>query len=256
MDGPEDLARALVEARETLVPVPRVAGLEKPAAAVVKSHAWDLLSRRGADPVVGYKVSMTRAWGAFRARDVVPSGSTLSRSTLFDPVIETEAVIHLTEDVSAGSTLADVMRQARVSAGIEIADSRWRGWPPRHSDPTQLGIPGPAESEADNALSSWMVLQESTMEAESAGLPLAEVASVDDGLEVASGPLTAVIEGHPAQVVVWLAHRLAEVGERLRAGQFVTTGVPHHHILTVPADGGAYEARLAGVEPARVVFSA
>jgi len=58
------LAADLVAARKTMMPVPRVADLTKSDAAQVKEEVIRLLSDNGRRQLRGYKVSLSRTWGA------------------------------------------------------------------------------------------------------------------------------------------------------------------------------------------------
>jgi 2-keto-4-pentenoate hydratase len=248
----ETLAAALLAARTSLQPVPRPPAMSKEQATEVKRRGIALHCGNG-QRVVGYKVSMSYTWGALTDADVFAGPATLRRGDFFDPLIETEAVFHLERDISPNDTIDDVVKHSKVSAGFEIADSRWQGWRPSTGDHATMGVPTRAEIEADNALSGCLVLGSERVPATALPLPDVTVTALRDGRSVASGSLT-VVMGHPAQVVLWLASELAAIGETLRAGQLVSTGNPYRDLLTVPAGGTAYEMEIPGVGSNRVTF--
>ena len=247
-----DLAHRLVAARRSTVPVTPPPGMSKAQGTEVKSLALGLLSENGRRRVVGYKVSMSYTWGALTEDVVLPSPAVLRRAELFDPLVETEAVFRLHRDVSPDASLDDIIDSAHVIPAIEVADCRWTGWCP--SDRGRFRVPTAAELEADNALSSWLVLGSDAVPARHLPLPDVRVTAQRNGEEIATGMLSHVM-GHPAQVVRWLAQELAAVGEQLRAGQIVATGNPYNRLVTCPPEGGRFDAVIDGVGRATVTFT-
>lgn len=246
----DSLAQQLFAARTTRSPVTRPAAMSKEQAALVKAKTLELLSQRGSQKIVGYKVSKSYSWGAFTADRVLSSPAKLARAAFFDPVVETEAVFLLDADIGADATLEFIVANSRVAAGIELADSRWRDWYP--SDLSRFVKPNEAEIEADNALGSWMIIGGDAPAAASLPLPDVRVSAVRDGTELASGSLSFVM-GHPAEVVRWLAGALAASNRSLRAGDFVSTGNPYRNFVTGQA-GSTYTAAIDGVGKASVTF--
>lgn len=184
-----------------------------------------LVKRGAADPSrrrIGWKVGLTSVaiqqqfdvhepvFGCLLAEGQFKSGHVFG-ADLVKPGFENEICVALERDVAPGATIATV--SAAVGAlfpALEIIETR--------GDFTrQLAL-----ALADNAQQKAFVL----------GPPIApegiDLATVTarvriNGTEVAIGRGDAVL-GHPYHSVAWLARKLAQFGERLRAGDLVMTG--------------------------------
>jgi len=228
-----------------MMPVPRVADLTKSDAAQVKEEVIRLLSDNGRRQLRGYKVSLSRTWGALFDGDVLSSPARIERSSLFEPLIETEAVMWLDAEISSNMTITDVMARTHVSAGIEVADSRFENWLP--ADPARLIMPRPADTEADNAFASCVVIDSVRVAAHTLPLPKMTVAAYRDGVRRAQGLLENAM-GHPANAVLWLARELESAGRALLPGQFVFTGNPYPEFITLDRGQRAtFQAVIDGV---------
>jgi 2-keto-4-pentenoate hydratase len=250
--GIGEVASALVKAQTTLEPVPWVEGMTYEEASAVKHEMLQQLSSAGERQVIGYKVSMSYTWGALFSGDALPSGETVERAALFDPLIETEAVFYLDEDIGPAMTVSDVLARCRVGAGIEIADCRWKGWCP--STPARQMSVVPEMLEADNAFARLVVLDDHTVPGPSLVWPDVMIRAERNGQVIAGGTLDHAM-GHPANVLLWAAHKLAKVGETLKGGQFVFTGNPYRQLVTLPrGETGQFAAVLEGVGTATASF--
>jgi 2-keto-4-pentenoate hydratase len=173
---------------------------------------------------VGWKVGLTAraiqeqfgvhepVFGCLLADGIKQSGHVFRRDELIEPGFENELCIVLGRDLLAGATRDDVMAAvARVHPAFEIIETR--------GDLTgQLAL-----ALADNAQQKAFVL----------GAPvgpdaLPELSQVEarlsiNGVETATGRGDAVL-GHPFNSIVWLAAKLAEFGEQLRAGDYIMSG--------------------------------
>jgi 2-keto-4-pentenoate hydratase len=173
---------------------------------------------------VGWKVGLTAraiqqqfgvhepVFGCLLADGLKQSGHVFRRDELIEPGFENELCIVLGRDLPAGSTRDDVAAAvARIHPAFEIIETR--------GDLTrQLAL-----ALADNAQQKAFVL----------GAPigpdaLPELSEVEalvsiNGAEAATGRGDAVL-GHPFNSIVWLAGKLAEFGERLRAGDYIMSG--------------------------------
>ncbi|MET9427865.1 MULTISPECIES: fumarylacetoacetate hydrolase family protein [unclassified Streptomyces] len=148
---------------------------------------------------------------------VLPTGSTLARSALMQPRVETEFAFRLGCDLAGPDLDVQEARAAvqEVFLALEVIDTRFTSW--------RITI---ADSIADNASCARAVI--GPMVPLGADLDLAAeplVVSVD-GTAVATGEGRAVL-GDPLCALIWLARRLHRFGDGLRAGQLVLPGAVH-----------------------------
>lgn len=248
-----ELAERLTEARSTRVPVPRPSNLSQSMASVVRQRCIEMLTNEGTIPIAGYKVSLsTPTWGALTDDVVLRGAASLPRRALIDPLLEGELAFVVESEVSPDSTLDDIVHACRVAPAIEIADSRWEGWHP--SAPGRFVIPSGAEIEADNAVSGWLVLGDSWVPARDLMLSELHISMRTSDRTVAGGALHEAM-GHPAEAVRWLIEQLAKDGRRLEVGQVVSSGCPYTDPVTVPTEGGTWEAVIEEIGAARVTFT-
>jgi len=183
------------------------------------------VERRLADegPPVGYKVGFTSeavqsdlrvdapAYGRVLA-GTVREDRRFDTDELVEPRVEPEIAVLLGEDLTPPVSRLDVLAAVDlVVPVVEVVDSRIREW-----DVTA------ATAVADNTLAGRVVVGDRTT-AGDVDLASEGVGLLVDGEQRATGTGAAVL-GHPADAVAWLAEALADHGETLRAGEFVTTG--------------------------------
>lgn len=165
------------------------------------------------------------------------------------PKVETEVALVLDRDIDAtDATLLDIIRAtAYVLPAIEIVGSRIINWNIRFFDTV-----------ADNASSSLVVLGGVPTRLDGLDLKLSTMvterisASGGDATTVSSGSGAACL-GHPLNAAVWLARKLAMLGQPLRAGDLVMTGALGPMVGVEPGD--RFEARISGVGSVRTRFS-
>lgn len=182
-----------------------------------------LIDRRG-DKRVGWKVGLTSraiqqqfqvhepVFGCLLAEGRLDSGHVFRAEQLIAPGFENELCIVMGADLAPGATPADVAAAvARVHPAFEIIETR--------GDLTrQLAL-----ALADNAQQKAFVLGAAV---ERAALPELDKVAVRvsiNGGEVATGEGSAVL-GHPYNSVAWLAQKLAQFGERVKAGDTIMSG--------------------------------
>lgn len=182
-----------------------------------------LIDRRGARRV-GWKVGLTSraiqqqfqvhepVFGCLLAEGQLNSGHVFRADELIAPGFENELCIVMGADLAPTATPADVAAAvARVHPAFEIIETR--------GDLTrQLAL-----ALADNAQQHSFVLGPPV---ERAALPELDKVTVRvsiNGAEVATGESSAVL-GHPYNSVAWLAQKLAQFGERVKAGDTIMSG--------------------------------
>jgi len=182
-----------------------------------------LLQWRGARRV-GWKVGLTAkaiqqqfqvhepVFGCLLAEGRLDAGHVFLAGNLVSPGFENELCLVMGRDLAPGATVEDVAAAiARVHPAFEVIETR--------GDLTgQLAL-----ALADNAQQHSFVLGPAV---ERASLPPLDKVTVSvriNGAEVAAADGSAVL-GHPYNSVAWLAAKLAQFGERVRAGDYIMSG--------------------------------
>lgn len=166
--------------------------------------------------------------------DTVRSDGRLDAADLIDPKLEPELALRLGAPLDPPVTSTDVLAAAdAVVPVIEVVDSRIEGW--------ELTA---GSAVADNALAARVVHGDRIGDADALDLPLEGVVVRRNGERVATG-VGADVLGSPARVVAWLADTLAERGERLAAGDLISTGSLTELVPFEPGD--TVEARFASL---------
>jgi len=183
------------------------------------------------DSVVGYKLAATAAAGQrhlgvdgpvigrLLASRVASDGATLAMQGNRMLVAECEFVFKLARDLPPRDTPYDrdeVMAAVQsLHPGLEIPDSRF----------TDFASAGAAQLAADNACAHWMVVGPATP-ANWRDVDLARHATcLHINGQIAVRGRGEDVLGDPRNALTWLANQFAVLGEGLRAGQLVTTGV-------------------------------
>ena len=153
-------------------------------------------------------------YGTLLESNQVTNDSTISLSRLIHPRIECEISFLLGEDlVGPGIAATDVLAATQaVMASLEINDPRTREWKIESR-----------EAIADNGVAARFVLGEERLPEEGLNLANTTVVLKKNGEEVASATGAAVL-GDPARAVAWLANKLAEHHQSLKAGEIVLPG--------------------------------
>jgi len=247
-----ELGAALYAARRSGVPIEP---LTDSHAAMSVADAYrvqtNLLGRLLADGdrVVGYKLGLTSApmqrmfgvdspdFAPVLASHVHPDGAQVTAAAFIHPRVEAEIALVLGSDLSGPDcTALDVARAVTgAAAAIEIVDSRIAGWRIKLVDTI-----------ADLASSGAIVLGSLAAPVGGIDLRLAGMVFTRDGEVVATGAGAAAL-GSPLHATAWLVRTLADLGESLRAGQFVMTGALHAAVDIAP--GQRYRAEIDRLGP-------
>jgi 2-keto-4-pentenoate hydratase len=224
-----ELVHRLIAAEQRCVPIEPITSLypdlTEAEAYRVQMAVVATKAERG-DKVIGRKVGATSEaiqqllridepiYGTLLESNRVANGETISLSRLIHPRVECEIAFLLGEGiVGPGIAVADVVSATQaVMASLEINDPRTSEW--------KIGS---REAIADNGITARFVLGERQLPVEGLDLPSTTVVLKKNGEEVASATGAAVL-GDPARAVAWLANKLAEHHQSLKAGDIVLPG--------------------------------
>jgi 2-keto-4-pentenoate hydratase len=173
---------------------------------------------------LGWKVGLTAAaiqqqfgvhepvFGCLLAEGLRQSGDSFYYDDLIAPGFENELCVVLSRDLRPGTTFDDVAAAVdRVHPAFEIIETR--------GDFTrELAL-----ALADNAQQRSFVLGAPVIAGSLPDLAAVEVRVQINEVVVAAAAGEAVL-GHPYNAVVWLAAKLAQFGEAVRAGDYVMSG--------------------------------
>ena len=173
---------------------------------------------------IGWKVGLTAraiqeqfgfnepVFGCLLEKGKVKSGHEFRHADLIGPGFENELCVELSREVRPGASLNDVAAAVgAIRPALEIIETRGD-----FANNVALAI-------ADNAQQHSFVIGRPGRDLDAASLTGMTATVRVNGNEVGSGLGEAVL-GQPFNSVAWLATKLADYGETLRAGDFIMTG--------------------------------
>lgn len=170
------------------------------------------------------------------------NGEPIPWSRLHQPKVEAEVAFVLGQDLAMSNpTQVDVIRAIdHAVAAIEVVGSRIADW--------NIGI---VDTIADNASSGAYVLGTTPRRLEDLDLTMCGMVMERRGEPVSVGAGQACL-GNPLNAVLWLARKMVELGQPLRAGDLVLSGALGPMVAVQPGD--VIEARINGLGSVQAVF--
>jgi len=176
-----------------------------------------LVGRKGGatNPAAQANFGLSQAvYGALFDRGALVSGSAVEASALIHPRLECEVAFRMARDLAGPGVTPEtaLAAVAGAMAAFEVVDARTAGWAAKM--PEML---------CDNVFQARYAVSETLVPV--GGLDLAAISVVlhKNGAEAARATGANVL-GSPANALAWLANRLAEHGQSLRAGDLVLAG--------------------------------
>lgn len=182
-------------------------------------------------------------FGVIYHQTQVENGAICSMQGLHQPKIEAEMAFRLKADLNNPNlTEAEVLQAIDcVCASLELVGSRVQNWDIRIADTV-----------ADNASASHFVLSNNAVPVEQVDMVNAGMKLWRNGELVSQGKAAACL-GSPIQALLWLAQTFAQLGQPLKAGDWVLSGALGPMVPVAPGD--RFTAEIEGLGSVGLNFS-
>lgn len=176
-----------------------------------------IVGRKGGatNPTAQANFGLSQAvYGTLFAQGAVVSGGVIELSQFIHPRLECEVAFRMASDLAGPGVTpeAALAATAGAMAAFEVVDARTIGWGAKM-----------AEMISDNVFQARYAVSEQIVSATQIDLAAVEVVLYKNDAEVARATGANVL-GSPANALAWLANRLADHGQSLRAGDLVLAG--------------------------------
>lgn len=238
----ENECRLLAQAEKETKPIGPISDKRSKGLSLEEAHTIcekNIQDRvKAGEKMAGYKIGFTNIpvrqkmgwpdsmYGHLMDSILLDSGIQVPMCDLISPKIECEICFRLGDNLRGKNLTVEAVLAATesVSASFEICDSRFSGW--------ECTFP---DIYADNGFACRVVLSGEWRSVDQMDLPGETVELFQDGKKIAEGQGKSAME-HPAKAVAWLAGKLADRDNGLKAGQLIMTGT-----LTpiLPAENGS-----------------
>lgn len=218
--------RAAEGSKKTCAPVRDLIGTEDLTAAYAVQKINTSYKIAAGSRVIGHKIGLTSLavqkqlgvdqpdFGLLWHDKEVLNGGEISVSEMMQPRVEAEIAFVLGKDLKADfMTTIDVLNAVEYAlASIEVVGSRISNWDIKITDTI-----------ADNASASHWVVGHKPVKLQHLDLVNCGMRMTNNGKVVSEGKGSACL-GSPINALLWLAQRMVQMGEPLKAGDLILSG--------------------------------